>query len=144
MTRPYGPRNWQRIRIFANEIIMTRTRKRRIGTVVLNKNTVERRGNQTLLLAEMGNATRCNVQRMQLSACSRCLLQRTASLQDFLPILGAPQPTVGRNPFLAGQNSKNSKLKNIKIMKVRVFSIEWYTFLQEGASPAVCGNVVNT
>ncbi len=51
--------------------------------------------------------------------------------------------TVGRNPFLAGQNSKNSKLKNIKIMKVRVLSIVWYTFLREGASPAVCGNAVN-
>ncbi len=36
------------------------------------------------------------------------------------------QDTVGRNPFVAGQNSKNSKLKNIKIMKVRVFSIVFY------------------
>ncbi len=31
--------------------------------------------------------------------------------------------TVGRNPFLAAQNSKNLKLKNIKIMKVPVFNI---------------------
>ncbi len=50
---------------------------------------------------------------------------------------------VGRNPFLAGQNSKNLKLKNIKIMQVRVFCIVWYTFLQEGARPAVRGNAVN-
>ncbi len=51
--------------------------------------------------------------------------------------------TVGRHPFLAGQNSKNSKLKDIKIVKVRVFSIVWCTFLREGASPAVRGNAVN-
>ncbi len=45
-------------------------------------------------------------------------------------------PTAGRNPFLAG-------LKNIKIMKVPVFSIVWYTFLREGASPMARGNAVN-
>ncbi len=33
--------------------------------------------------------------------------------------------------------------KNIKIMMVRVFGIVWYTFLWEGASPAVRGKVVN-
>ncbi len=62
---------------FANELTLTRTRKKRIGTGLLNKNIVERRGDRTFPLAAMGNVTHHDVQPMQHPAWSRCLLWRT-------------------------------------------------------------------